>query len=380
MLPGYTVNVSETLVDPDWDAFVSVTPGGHHVQTSCWAQVKSPLGWKSVRIVASTGGDIVGGAQILMRPSPIGGSIAYVTKGPICADRCPELAEMLIQQIVHFCRRYRCRFLAIQPPNNGGWVCRTIDHFGFCKSSLEISPTASLLIDLAPGADKIMGKMKRETRRNIRRSERAGVTVYEGDHSDLDLFYPLYLATARRQGFLPYERKYFDIMWQAFAPLGGIALLIASYKDEAIAAQLLIPFGDTVIAKMCGWSGSNSKAYPNNALFWAAILWAVEHGYKYFDFEGLNREGAKIVLDGKKLPHEARFEQDAIKFGYGGQVVSYPAVYTFIPNRLFKFAFKCLQPAIERDILPTRFFEILRKRKDYLRGMLTLPKVFVEKI
>lgn len=361
---GYTITISEALVDPEWDAFVSVTPGGHHVQTSCWARVKSLLGWSSARIVASIGNDIVGGVQILMRPSPIVGRIAYVTKGPICAGTCPELAEMLIRQIVYFCRRNRFRFFAIQPPNNGGWVCSTIDHFGFCKSSLEIAPTASLLIDLAPGADKIMAQMKHETRRNIRRSERAGVTVYEGDHPDLDLFYPLYLATAQRQGFLPYERKYFDTLWQAFSPLGGIALLIARYKDEAIAAQLLIPFGDTVIAKMCGWSGSNSKVYPNNALFWAAILWAVGHGYKYFDFEGLNREGAKIVLEGKKLPHAARFEQDAIKFGYGGQVVSYPPVYTFIPNRLFKFAFQCLQPAIERDILPARFFEILRKRKN----------------
>jgi lipid II:glycine glycyltransferase (peptidoglycan interpeptide bridge formation enzyme) len=359
MRPDYKVTTSELLEDPAWDAFVVSTPGGHHVQTSGWARAKSILGWKATRILVTDGSQIVGGAQILIRSLPLLGCAGYVTKGPLCYQEDPDLAILVLREIIQISRQNRCQLMAIQPPNNGGYLNDLLESLNFCASQLEMAPTASLVIDLGQSPGMIMKRMKRETRRNVRRSEREGITVRQGDQSDLKLFYSLYLATARRQGFTPYRPEYFELLWQTFSSRGWITLLIAWYENEAVSAQLLIPFMDTVIAKIAGWSGAHSTRHPNEALYWASILWAVQHGYMYFDFEGVDPQGACVILNGQKLHPAPNSSHDSIKYGFGGKVVFYPPAYDYLPNKMLNWVYRH-NPHIKG--LPYRLVEHLRKR------------------
>jgi lipid II:glycine glycyltransferase (peptidoglycan interpeptide bridge formation enzyme) len=356
------VQISGLLDDPEWDAFVAGFPGGHHVQTGRWARVKSTLGWRAVRITVRNSGEITGGAQMLIRTVPVLGCIGYVSKGPLCCGHDPALAWTVLDEIIEAGRRNRCRLLAVQPPDNGEYLCGILESRHFRESRLELSPTASLVIDLKQEPEKILAGMKRETRHHIRRSERAGIVVREGDQADLEIFYPLYLITARRQGFLPFHRDYFETLWQTFSPPGWIALLIASFEDEPVSAQLLIPFGKTVIAKMVGWSGEHSKARPNDALFWASILWAHRLGYEYFDFEGLDPNGVRAVVEGRAKPGAPNIPQDIIKYGYGGEMLLFPPVHDYLPNRALNLAYHCIARATGAFPMPARLVEYLRKR------------------
>jgi hypothetical protein len=40
----YEVKTSDVTQDPAWDAFLAAVPGGHHVQTGLWSQVKALIG------------------------------------------------------------------------------------------------------------------------------------------------------------------------------------------------------------------------------------------------------------------------------------------------------------------------------------------------
>ena len=79
----YQLRVAHETEDPAWDTFLAETPGGHHVQTSLWAQVRAAAGWRAVRVVARRGDGIVAGAQVLIRPLPLVGAIGYVPRGPL---------------------------------------------------------------------------------------------------------------------------------------------------------------------------------------------------------------------------------------------------------------------------------------------------------
>ena len=81
--------------DREWDSFLAQTPGGQHLQTSLWAQVKSSLGWKAVRIVVRQKERIVGGAQMSMRRI-LPGIIGIVSKGPVLLPGYPLLANYMI--------------------------------------------------------------------------------------------------------------------------------------------------------------------------------------------------------------------------------------------------------------------------------------------
>jgi lipid II:glycine glycyltransferase (peptidoglycan interpeptide bridge formation enzyme) len=359
----YQVKISESPeLDPEWDAFVASTLGGDHVQTSRWALVKSVLGWKATRVAVLDGSRIIGGAQLLRRSFSFLGSVGYVTKGPLCCLKDPELPSLLLHKIKQISRQHRCHMLAIQPPYDQGDLVGTLKSASFSASKLDLGPTASVVLDLEAGPDMILKNMTRETRHRIRHSQRESITVHEGSQSDLGLFYQLYLATAARQGFTPYHRSYFDMLWETFAPKGWISLLVAYHENEAVSAQLLVPFGDTVLCKMMGWSGEHSRLRPNHALYWGSILWTIGHGYRYFDFGGVDPRGAAEILDGKKVSEVPAASNDIIKYGYGGEVLFYPQPYHHFPNMIFDRIFRCMAFTIGNTTLPNRVMEHFRKR------------------
>jgi hypothetical protein len=51
-----TVRISRERRDPDRDSFLVNCPGGHHEQTSLWAEVKGFYGWRGVRDINVTFG------------------------------------------------------------------------------------------------------------------------------------------------------------------------------------------------------------------------------------------------------------------------------------------------------------------------------------
>ncbi|MBM3134396.1 MAG: peptidoglycan bridge formation glycyltransferase FemA/FemB family protein [Chloroflexi bacterium] len=362
MNTDYEVKTSDEIQDHEWDAFVARVPGGHHVQTSLWGQVKALLGWRVARVVVTRQGRIMAGAQLLIRPAPLVGAVAYLTKGPVCLAEDVGLAELVLDEICRLSRAHHVQLLAIQPPNNGQAMISLLSPRGFRPSSLELAPTATILIDVTPDLDDILAQMKRQTRQNIHRSERQGISVHEGTERDLDTFYDLYVATSQRQEFSVHPAEYYIRMWQVFAPHGYIKLLLAKHGAEAVSALLIMPFGNTVIAKRLGWSGHYADRRPNEAVFWSAIQWAKSQGYSFFDFEGIDPMRARAVLRGESLPESFHHSPDFFKLGFGGQVVLYPEAYDQVYNPILRWAHRKAAPRIGGKSVASRLMDSLRKR------------------
>lgn len=334
---GYQVRLSEELVDPEWDVFVSAQTLGHHVQTSLWGQVKSTLGYRTLRVIVSEDDRIVGGGQFLIRHLMPLISIAYMSKGPIFSKQDPALVQIIIDQLKQAARTNHFLLIVIQSATNDReFETFMMDH-GFRQSWLELSPTATILQDLSQDSQEILKQMKRQTRQNIKRSAREGITTREGTEADLPTFYQLHATTSQRQGFTPYPQEYFNRMWHVFSKRGWISLIFAEYQGTPVSALLLVSFGDTVIPKILGWSGEHAKRRPNDAVFWAAMQWAKDHGYHYFDMEGVDREGAELKLAGEPLPEALRRTPDFFKYGYGGNVTLLPRSFYFVPGYLWRW-------------------------------------------
>jgi peptidoglycan pentaglycine glycine transferase (the first glycine) len=336
---NYQVRLSDEHLDPEWDAFVSSLPHGHHVQTSLWGQVKNALGYRVARIIASEDGRIVAGGQLLIRRLMPFVSMAYMPKGPLFSTWDPSLVQVIMDELKRVAQTQHFLVIALQPANHDARFEAFLPNCGFRPSWLELAPTATILHDLTQDTEDILRQMKRQTRQNIRRSEREGITAREGTEADLPTYYQLHVMTSHRQGFTPYPEEYFSRMWQVFSKEGWICLIMAEYQGAPVSALLLVSFGNTVIPKTLGWSGEHPKRRPNDAVFWAAIQWAKTHGYRYFDMEGIDREGAEVMLSGQSLPEALRHTPDFFKLGYGGTVTLLPRSYYFAPNRLWRWAY-----------------------------------------
>ena len=227
-------------VDPDWEAFVESCPGGHHVQTSRWADVKAVVGWGAARVLVRRDGASVAGCQLLLRKVARVGTLAYAPRGPVLAgDAEGAVLDAVLDAVESLARAERALYLKVQPPADDRDTAARLAERGYAESSLETAPTATVLIDVRQEPEELLAAMRTNTRRNVRKARKAGLTVRAGSGDDLGTLCSLIEATARRQSFPPYPPAYYEQMWRSFAP-SHAHLLVA----ERAGAPLVRPRGD----------------------------------------------------------------------------------------------------------------------------------------
>jgi len=357
---GYQIRLSTAARDPEWDAFLENTPGGNHLQSSYWGQVKAILGWRTVRVVATREGRIRGGAQVLLRRLPLVGSVGYVPLGPVLDTDDAVLRTLVLHGIRTVVRRGRVVYLVVQPSVGDEALAAELTARGFrpARDPVRPLPTATLVVDLSPDEDALLAAMRSGTRYNIRHAERKGVTVRQGGAPDLATFHRLLAMTGRRQGFPVPSQEYFRHMLDIMAPPGHARLFVAEFAGEPLSAALVIAFAGTVSYKRSAWSGEHGRLHPNELLQWTAIRWAKREGYGSFDFEGLELPPAP-----GSAPTVGRFQSvSAFKAGFGGNVVRLPQAYERIDNPLLRRGYYWLGPRLVESPPGRRVVDALRNR------------------
>jgi lipid II:glycine glycyltransferase (peptidoglycan interpeptide bridge formation enzyme) len=328
------VIVSDAGRDGAWDAFVASAPGGDHVQSSGWARTKASQGYAAIRVVLERDDRIVAGAQILVRGLPVLGGIGYVPRGPVVAAGNEGDAGRVIEHLKLVARRRRIRHLVVQPGRECDWIAEMLPDRGFVPSAMAVAPTATVLVDLTRDLDELFRGFGKSARRHVRRGLREGVVVREGTVDDLGAFHALVVATAERNGFTPYAREYFETMWRAFHTDGHLRLFLAEYQHEVVSAHLVVPFGEHLLSKVVAWSGSHARVYPNEVLEWHLMEWAKAHGFRAYDFEGVDRTTAEHLLADTSARVPVANTADAFKLKFGGRAILLPTAYDYFPSGL----------------------------------------------
>jgi hypothetical protein len=332
-LPDYDVFVSRQLHDSDWDSFLLECPGGHPEQTSLWAEVKRAYGWQPLRIVVTRNAKILGGVQLLTGGFRRPGRIGYVNRGPSVRSHDPELIGLVLQQLDRAAKSEKLAYVAIGLPYNGFIYEEGLRRIGFRLKPRFLPPlrfmTATAILDLSPDLDSLMATMRRQIRQNVRRAERSGLTVREGRAADVETFRRLMWALCERRGTCPTppQKDFFERLWKVFHPAGFLRLFVAEARGQAVCALLTFPFGDTVYAWKMGWAGNYAECSPNKMLFWEAIRWSKNNGYRWFDFVSIDRAFALTLQRGDPVDWASVEGPDNFKFHFGAKPVLLPEPY-----------------------------------------------------
>jgi len=180
-----------------------------------------------------------------------------------------------------------------------------------------VQPTAVMVLDLSPGLDKVLEGFKSKWRYNIRLAERKGVSIREGTRDDIAPFYAILQETARRDRFVVRARSYFEKLWDELKPRGMLKMFMADFEGRPIAGILLTCMGERVIYTYGASSNEHRNVMPNHLIQWTAIRWAVENGYRIYDFRGVSpmREG--------KAAEEHIAGLNRFKEGFGARYIEY---------------------------------------------------------
>lgn len=328
------LHISENLAD-QWNQFVTQWPEFIIMQNYEWGTFKEKAGWKVIRLGIEENGQLVAGAQMLIKPTPFQlANFAYIPKGPLVDWNKKPVVQTLLSGIHQAARKHKAIFLRIEPPLRYSFnTNKTLEFYNFQCSEFTNQPQSSMLIDLTPDPEEILARMHKTTRYNIRYSARKGVEVREATEQDLAAFYKLITYTAQKVGFPARSFEYYCSQWKTFLPTEQVKVFMAIYEGEVIAVRMPAICGKIAATLHSGSFDMYKQLKPNELLMWHSIEWAKAQGCTTYDVWGIPNEVGKILRAGEPLPknrHDGLWGVFRFKQGFGGNFVYYAGAYDYI--------------------------------------------------
>jgi lipid II:glycine glycyltransferase (peptidoglycan interpeptide bridge formation enzyme) len=297
----------------DWDHRAVVAPGGHVYQSTVWADQRARLGWRPLHVVLDE--DHV--ALVLLRRFPgIGGTSAYVPRGPVVApdEDGAAAAERVARLSIWLAERGTAVVAsdAEVPAADAGYG-EGLRKAGF-RPIPEIQPSRHRVsLALAAGTDDaaVRATFTKSTRQRIAAAERDGIVVERHDTGGWSGAHPLFVAPARpfgeaidafatlledtgeRRGFRFGPRDVFVDWWSAAHVAGFLVYLDArdgADPTTSLGGLVLYRHGERLSTVHSGDPPGVRETHPGvmHLLRWRAIQLAIREGCTEMDLGGVD--------------------------------------------------------------------------------------------
>ncbi|HEB53942.1 MAG TPA: FemAB family PEP-CTERM system-associated protein [bacterium] len=307
------VRVRELLPGEDarWDAYVSRHAQGTFFHRTGWSRTVGEIfRHEPHHLVVEQGRRWLGVLPLFLTKSPFLGrnlvSVPYSVYGGVLASderahelllaRAGELGEELSVGFVEL------RHLELRPGDRP-------------RSDLYVTFRCELPDDPAEVMKRIPKKRRAEVRAarepqadgTAKRRRSFGIQVR--DDGSIDELFRLFAYNKRRLGSPSLPKRWFQALRDEFGKAAVIHRAIEP-SGRTIAAVMSFTFKDTVYAYYSGSLGDVNHTGVNNYIYCAIMEWAVENGYRRFDF-GRSRVGsgpAKFKINMGFQPEPLHYE------------------------------------------------------------------------
>lgn len=329
----------DTAAAAQMEDFVRSNPKGHFMQSPRWAAVKPNWDWRGILVYERE--RLVGAMALLIRPLPLGFSLLYAPRGPVCDRNDRRVWEELLAAVKETAKKHRAllMYLDSDEPDSNGEFRALVTGLGFREKADDgfgnIQPQYVFRLDLAGlGEADIYNAFSSKTRYNIGLARRKGVTVQEYAGSDaipdrvLDSFSRLMEETGRRDHFQVRGRSYFAGLLGA---LGKDArLFMAYFEGEPVAGTIEVFCGRKAWYLYGASSNLHRNVMPNYLLQWTMIRRAMDRGCALYDFRG---------VPGNPTEDDPLYGLYRFKKGFSGTYTKFTGLFTYFFRPFFAGVF-----------------------------------------
>ena len=273
-----------------WDALLTSCSYPPFTQLWSWGRIQEALGKRVIRVLATNTKKTLLCTWIQERRGPF--VYWFAAQGPVISM---DVTTGEVSEFIELSKRFltpcwRTIFYRCEPRWRGvnGFVMATHGLAAPFVRVHSLNPSTSFVVPLTATAEMLFDSFHKKTRYNIRLAERHGVTVRIGNDKDWSLFLRLMKQTATRNEIRFHSDAYLTTVYHTLTQDGCARLRVAEYQGEALAIQLEVLCGDTVMYLYGASASEHREKMAPFALQWRAIQAAMEEGYRWYDFGGGN--------------------------------------------------------------------------------------------
>ena len=263
-----------------WDAYVSAAADGSWFHTTAWmTAVQTTFGHEPIYLEARRGERIVGALPLFLVRSLFGGrmlvSVPYGVYGGVIADDGAvrsALRDALMRQV----SRLRVATVDLRTIYPGFEGFEPNDRYVTFRRELPDRP------------EDVLNWLPRKARAAARSGRNKHGLTIEFGHGLLPVVWRLYSASMRRLASINYPYRFLQLLVE-HAPDRTLTSVVY-YRRRPVGGLLTLTHGDTVMPYFVGLDPPYRFAHVSNFLYLTVMEWAVERGYRVFDFGRSRRD------------------------------------------------------------------------------------------
>ena len=256
-----------------WQRAVDASAGARLAHAPQWQDVIAKVyGHTPVYLEAEAGDGSFGvlPAFVVRRPffGTVVTSMPFLDSGGPCGTSA-AVDALLVDRLIGEARRRGARFVELRCPN---------------RLAIDVEPISSKVNMTLPldDPDALWRRFGKGVRNQIRKAERAGLTVEHGGHDSLPAFYGTFVERMRDLGSPVHGLAFLRQVLDAFGPRATVALV--KKEDAAIGGLIALRFKDRVVVPWASCLKEHFALCPNMLLYWDVIKTACREGSARFDF------------------------------------------------------------------------------------------------
>lgn len=327
-----------------WEKFLESFQDKTFLHSWEWGEFNKKMEQKIWRIGVYDENNLVGVA-LAIKVLAKRGNFLLIPHGPMVKkDFKFEILKVLLEKLKEIAKEEKIHFIRICPIlERNQENAKIFKELGFKDAPLHLHPEITWELDIKKSEDEILRQMRKTTRYLIKRAQKIGVEIKPIPKENLDLFYRLYLDTAKRHHFVPFSFEYLKKEVESF---GNNALILGGYFKEKLLAGGVFIFWQKISFYHHGASSKEFSQIPVSYLLqWKAILEAKKRGCQKHDLWGI----AEVKKVKNQTSGKEKFEIEnknhpwagltLFKMGFGGKPRFYLKTkdYPISPFYLFNF-------------------------------------------
>ncbi len=192
-------------------------------------------------------------------------SLPHCVYGGVVSDSA-EASQALIECALNFSKSQKVDFLLLKSIPSENHLSESL----YCHFR-------KILFNTAEENWKAIANKKRA---DIRKAQSHGLTLTI--HKSVEIFYKHYAFSLNRLGTPIFHRSYFEKLINFFSE--NCKIFTAFHQGEAIASVMVFFFKEEIMPYYAGGLEKTRDLHAYDYIYWSLMEYAVEHGYKYFNF------------------------------------------------------------------------------------------------